>query len=139
MKNIITKKINYNLKTSEECTIQVHVRRTGDVVSIQVTPLLTTYGDIINIICERIKEPEPSHYYIASNYETEMENNILFEQKHKDMRFQMIMKTIYLLEYIAEQAMQKERLKPEMRHVLDTYTPIGKGELLIYDRQTCIE
>jgi hypothetical protein len=44
------------------------------------------------------------------------------------------MKTKYLLEYIAEQSMQKQQLKPEMRHVLDTYTPIGKGELLRYDR-----
>jgi len=68
-----------------------------------------------------------------------MNNNMLFEQRHKDMRFQMIMKTKYLLEYIAEQSMQKQQLKPEMRHVLDTYTPIGKGELLRYDRQTCVE
>jgi hypothetical protein len=57
-----------------------------------------------------------------------MEDYMLFERKHEHLPFQMIMKTKWLLEYIAEQTMHKQRLKPEMRHVLDTYTPIVEGE-----------
>ncbi|CAF4449561.1 unnamed protein product, partial [Adineta steineri] len=60
--------------TSEECTIEVHVRRTCEFISITVIPMVTTFGDIIKIICEKINEPEPSHYYIAMNNELEMEN-----------------------------------------------------------------
>ncbi len=126
--------INYNLKASEEYTIQVYVRRTGEVVSIKVIPLVMTYGDIIKRICEKITELEPSHYYIAVNYESQMDDNMLFERGHKDLRFQMIMKTKYLLEYIAEQAMQKQRLKPEMRHILNRYTPDIARKLLTNSR-----
>jgi hypothetical protein len=89
-----------------------------------------TYGDIIKRISEKVTELEPSHYYIAVNYESQMDDNMLFERGHKDLRFQMIMRTKYLLEYIAEQAMQKQRLKPEMRHILDTYTPNIARKLL---------
>jgi hypothetical protein len=106
---------NYELKASKECTIQVHVRRTGEVISIQVIPSLTTYGDIIKLICEKIKEPEPSHYYLALNYESEMQDDMLFEPGLENGRFQMIMRTKWLLEYIAERTMERKRLPVESK------------------------
>ncbi|CAF3472120.1 unnamed protein product, partial [Rotaria sp. Silwood2] len=109
--------------TDEECTIQVHVRRTGEVVSIKVIPLLTTYGNIIKKTCKKIKEPEPSHYYMVFNYEYEMKDDMLFEERHKNGPFQMIMRTKWLLEYIAEQTMHKKQLEPNMRQLLDTDIP----------------
>jgi len=74
------------------------------------------------MICERNPELDPNQYYIAANYEHVMENSSLFRKEHKNSRFQMIMKTKYLLEFIAEQAMQKQRLEPEIRQVLSTST-----------------
>jgi hypothetical protein len=97
-------------------------------ISIPVIPLLTTYGDIIKTICEKIKEPEPSHYYVALNYETEMPDDMVFESRLKEQRFQMIMRTKWLLEYIAERTIQKRRLNPEILHALDIDTSIEEGE-----------
>ncbi|CAF1044480.1 unnamed protein product [Rotaria sp. Silwood1] len=57
------------------CSIQVHVRRTGEMVNINVIPSTTTYDEIIRKVCERINEPEPSHYYLALNYEVELKND----------------------------------------------------------------
>ena len=74
------------------------------------------------MICERNPELDPNQYYIAANYEHVMENSSLFRKEHKNSRFQMIMKTKYLLEFIAEQAMQKQRLEPEIRQVLSKST-----------------
>jgi hypothetical protein len=80
------------------------------------------------MICDKIEEPEPDHYYLALNYEKEMQDNMVFDPYHKNGRFQMIMRTKWLLEYIAEKAMQKQRLAPELRHVLDTDTPVTESE-----------
>ena len=89
-------------------------------ISLKVRPLITTYGDIIQMICERNPDLDPNQYYIASNYEIQMGDDTFFERDHQSFRLQMIMKTPFLLEYIAEQAMQRQKLKPEMRHILDT-------------------
>ncbi|CAF0824288.1 unnamed protein product [Rotaria sordida] len=56
-------------------SIQVHVRRTGEMVNIDVIPSTTTYDEIIRKVCERINEPEPSHYYLTLNYEVELRND----------------------------------------------------------------
>jgi small GTP-binding protein len=130
---------NDYFQAAQECTIEVYVRRTGEVMSLKVIPLTTTYGDIIKMICERRTELEPSHYYIALNYEILMENNIPFRSELQNSRFQMIMKTKWLLEHIAEQAMQKERLKPEMRKVLDEYTPHVESKLTEENSPTGVE
>ena len=82
------------------------------------------------MICERISRFEPSHYYITANYEVQMEDHMYFEYGHRDFRFQMLMKTKWLLEYIAEQTMQRQRLKPEARHTLDEFIPSTYGESL---------
>jgi hypothetical protein len=112
-----------HFQASQECTIEVYVRRTGEVVPVKVIPLITTYGDIIKMICATRTQLEPSHYYIALNYETLMEDDRTFKNDHRNSRFQMIMKTKWLLEYIAEQTMQKQRLQSEIRKELDTCTP----------------
>jgi hypothetical protein len=88
---------------------------------------LTTYGDIVKIICEKIKEPEPDHYYLAMNYKTEMADNMVFELTHENQKFQLIMRTKWILEYIAEQTMQRQRMKPEIRQMLDMDTPVTEG------------
>ncbi|CAF1002648.1 unnamed protein product [Adineta steineri] len=97
--------------TSEECTIEVHVRRTCEFISITVIPMVTTFGDIIKIICEKINEPEPSHYYIAMNNELEMENHLIVQPHLMNQKFEMIMRTKWLLEIIAEQQMGRQYVK----------------------------
>lgn len=119
------------LQTSSECSIEVHVRRTGELVSLTVTPRVTTYGDIVRMICERNPELDSTQYYIAVNYEKVMEDDWLFKIEDKNSRFQMIMKTKYLLEFIAEQSIQKQHLKPEMRHILNTYTPNTESKQIL--------
>ncbi|CAF0855354.1 unnamed protein product [Adineta steineri] len=97
--------------TSEECTIEVHVRRTCEFISVKVIPMVTTFGDIIKIICETISEPEPSHYYIAMNNELEMENHLIVQPHLMNQKFEMIMRTKWLLEIIAEQQMGRQYVK----------------------------
>ncbi len=48
---------------------------------------------------------------------------MLFETGLENGQFQMIMKTKWLLEHIAEQTMGRKRLLPDMRPVLDTGNP----------------
>ncbi len=48
---------------------------------------------------------------------------MLFEPGLENGRFQMIMRTQWLLEYIAERAMERKRLQSKMRPVLDTGNP----------------
>ena len=48
-----------------------------------------------------------------------MRDDMVFQPRPENEQFQMIMRTKWLLEYIAEKAMQKQRLTPEMRHILD--------------------
>lgn len=123
--------MNFRLKASTEYTIQVHVRRTGEVIDVKVIPLQTTYGDIINMICDRVPNLDARQYYIAINYEIQMENYMLFEREHRNLQFQMLMKTKDLLLYIAEQSMQKQRLTPEKRHVLNVTIPISTSEYIL--------
>ncbi|UJR20595.1 hypothetical protein I4U23_023720 [Adineta vaga] len=104
---------------SEKCTIQVYVRRTGEIVPVEVTFMSTTFGDIVKIICERINESEPSHYYISLNNETQMLNDMIFEPRHENQKFEMILKTKWLLERIAERSIQKERLQSKIRDELE--------------------
>ena len=84
-----------------EVEIQVHVRQTGEVVNIPVIPLSTSYGEILNEVCRRIKQPHPENYYLAWRYEIELENNQLFQPEHLNGSFQMIMRSKVLIEYIA--------------------------------------
>lgn len=88
----------------------------------KVVPSVSTYGDIIREICKKRRELDPSHYYIAMNYSKEMDENMLFEGDLKNARFQMFMKTKWLLEHIAEQAIHKKRLDHQEREELDTRT-----------------
>ncbi|CAF2754367.1 unnamed protein product [Rotaria sp. Silwood2] len=61
------------------CSIQIHVRRTGEMVNINVIPSTTMYDEIIRKVCERINEPASSHYYLALNYEVELKNDEIFQ------------------------------------------------------------
>ncbi|CAF3088419.1 unnamed protein product [Rotaria sp. Silwood2] len=104
------------------CSIQVHVRRTGEMVNINVIPSTTTYDAIIRKVCERINEPEPSHYYLALNYEVELKNDNIFQSQQQDGRYQLIMRTRWLLEYLAEKEKLRNLLIQErmMMNVLPT-------------------
>jgi predicted XRE-type DNA-binding protein len=75
------------------------------------------------MICATRTNLEPSHYYIASNYETVMEDDWTFKRDLQDSRFQMFMKTKWLLEHIAEHTMQKQLLQQEIGEELDTFIP----------------
>ncbi|CAF0882194.1 unnamed protein product [Adineta ricciae] len=97
---------------SEKVRIQIYVRRTGEHVLIDVIPKLTTFGSIVKTVCERINDPEPSHYYISLNNEKEMFDDMVFEPSHASEQFQMIMRTKWLLEHIAAQAMRRQGIKP---------------------------
>ena len=109
-------------QTSNEHKIDVFVRRTGEIISVQVIPSVTTYGDIIREICKKRKDLDPSHYYIAMNYSTEMADDMTFDQSFKSTQFQMFMKTKWLLEHIAEQAMHKKQLKEDVIEELEIET-----------------
>lgn len=109
-------------------TIQVHVRRTGEVISVEIRPSITTYGDIVKIICGKINESEPSHYYLALNYESEMQDDIVFDPRLVHERFQMIMRTKWLLQYIAERTMLKQQFKLEKNDTSDSHTSEREGE-----------
>lgn len=98
------------------------VRRTGEVIPVKVIPSVSTYGDIIQEICKKRRELDPSHYFIALNYSTEMNENMRFEGDLKNARFQMFMKTKWLMEHIAEQAIHKKRMDHVEREELDTQT-----------------
>ena len=111
----------------------MYVRRTGEVVPVTVTPSVTTFGDIIEMICATRPNLEPSHYYIALNYETVMEDHSVYKSNHRDSRFQMMMKTKWLLEYIAEQTMQKQRLHQEIREELDASIPYTESKFFTFD------
>ncbi|CAF4881243.1 unnamed protein product [Rotaria magnacalcarata] len=89
------------------CSIQVHVRRTGEMVTVNVEPSKTTYEEILREICRRTNEPEPSHYYLALNYEVQLENDDMFQLEQENNRFQLIMRARWLLEYLTE----KEHLR----------------------------
>ncbi|CAF2077542.1 unnamed protein product [Rotaria magnacalcarata] len=89
------------------CSIQVHVRRTGEMVTVNVEPSKTTYEEILREICRRINEREPSHYYLALNYEVQLENDDMFQLEQENNRFQLIMRARWLLEYLTE----KEHLR----------------------------
>lgn len=95
------------------------VRRTGEIVSVKVIPSVTTYGDIIREICKKRKALDPSHYFIALNYSTELDDDATFDESLKYARFQMFMKTKWLMEHIAEQAIQKKQLKEDVREELE--------------------
>jgi hypothetical protein len=84
-----------------DINVQVHVRRTGEMVSVSVSPLSTTFAEILNLVCERIKEPYPEDYYLTWNRKIELENDQIIKPEHLGGYFQMIMRTNRLLEYIA--------------------------------------
>jgi hypothetical protein len=56
-----------------------------------------------------------------------MADNMVFELTHENQKFQLIMRTKWILEYIAEQTMQRQRMKPEIRQMLDMDTPVTEG------------
>lgn len=87
---------------STNYSIHVHVRRTGEVIEVSVTPSKTTHDEIIKNVCQRIREPEPSHYYLTLDYAVELENDHIFQRQREGARYQLVMRTKYLFEYLAE-------------------------------------
>lgn len=75
----------------------------------EVTPGITTYGDIIKIVCEKSSGLDPSRYYIGANNEIELEDQLIFQRSHANYQLQMLKKTKYILEDIAEQSMLNDQ------------------------------